>query len=208
MPPDSRTRRTYAITLVAGLLASTAVAVGVSRPWMSATATVPGLPTIRATASGAELSPIAGALGVVLLAAFGAVVATGGWVRRGIGGLICVAALVVLVAALRPPDAATALQDGLSARGWSGGDYATDTEVWRWLVAAAAALCCVAGAEVAHAGARWPTMGSRYEAPAGQADAGGRSAVSAAPVHSVDAALTDEDVWREIDRGHDPTQNR
>ena len=72
----------YGPTLVVGLAGALAMTVGVAKPWVTATARQSGLPQIEVTVSGASLAPLAGALGVVVLAAFGAVVATRGWVRR------------------------------------------------------------------------------------------------------------------------------
>ena len=189
-------RAGYGPTLVLGLLGAVAVTVGVSRPWVGATANVAGLPTLYADASGADLVPLAGALGVVLLAAFGAVVATRNWVRRCLGLLIVVASVVVAVAAIHPANAANTLTDGLAAKGWSGADYSTTTMAWRWLVLVGALVCLGAGAAVARFGAGWATMGSRYDAPAAPVETRSRA----------DGQLTEAEVWHAIDQGHDPTQ--
>jgi uncharacterized membrane protein (TIGR02234 family) len=191
-------RRVYAQTLVVGLVSAGAVSVGVSRPWVSATANVTGLPVIHATVDGADLAPLAGALGFVLLASFGAVIATRGWVRRGLGVLVVVAALVVLAAAVHPGETGTALEQGLSAKGWSGGPYETSTSAWRLLVGLGSLGCLVAGLLVARFGGSWASMGARYDAP-------GSTAPQAAG--SPEAELTETDLWRSIDSGHDPTQS-
>ncbi len=189
-------RALYAPTLIIGLLGAVGITVGTSRPWVSATATVPGLPTIHATATGADLAPLVGALGVVVLAAFGAVVATRGWLRRGLGAGVLVASAVVLVAVIDPAGSGDVLRDGLSAKGWSGGSYQSSTEPWRWLVLVAALATALAGASTARYGAGWAVMGSRYDAPRA-----GRAATSV-PAEE----LSETDVWRAIDQGRDPTQ--
>ena len=183
-----------------GLLGATGVTVGTSRPWISATATTRGLPTIHATASGADLAPLAGAFGVVLLAAFGAVVATRGGVRRCLGAAILVASVGVLVAVIDANGSAGVLTSGLSAKGWSGdGGYRTSTQIWRWLVLASALGTAVAGAATAAYGDRWAVMGSRYDAPRAA------GAAEAAPAKSAEE-LSETDVWQAIDQGRDPTQ--
>jgi len=188
----------YPATLLLGLLCATAVVVGVARPWVGATATVPGLPTLEATTTGAGLSPLAGALGVALLAAFGAVVATGGWVRRALGLVITAAAVGVLAAGIWPGPATASLAEQLAAKGYAGGGYETSTLAWRWVALAGAVGCAGAGAMVVRFGARWPSMGSRYDAPAV------RERTSTEP----DDAADETRLWRALDRGHDPTQTR
>jgi uncharacterized membrane protein (TIGR02234 family) len=191
----------YGPTLVIGLAGAVAVMVGVAKPWVTATARQTGLPEIEASVSGADLAPLAGALGVVVLAAFGAVIATRGWVRRALGGLIVVASIVVLVSAIHPPGATGALEDALSAKGWSGGDYDSGTAWWRWLAMAGSVATTFAGAAISRYGARWATMGAAYDAPG--------TAQDAVPAKQRDAAPTTErDVWREIDEGRDPTDDQ
>ncbi len=199
-PAPMRERRGYAAALVSGLLGATAVTVAVARPWVRGQAEVPGLPQIQADVSGAALSPLAGALGVVLLASFGAVIATRAWVRRTVGVLIVAAAAVVVVVAAAPPDPAAAIEDALSARGWAGGGYSTRVVPWRWLALVGAACCLLAGAAVAWLGHRWPVLGGRYDAPASSAES--------PPPQATVEEMDEDDVWRALDRGHDPTQDR
>lgn len=195
---DGRVRRLYGPTLVVGLLGAVGAVVGSARSWASATASVRGLPTIQASVSGSTLEPAAGALAVVVLAGFGAVIATRGWVRRGLGMLLMLASLVIVVQALRPGGVQHALRDGLAAKGWTGGGYATSTSGWRWLVVLCALATTVAGAATGWLGGRWAVMGSRYDAPEG-ARAGRRRP------REDGADLRETDVWQAIDRGDDPT---
>lgn len=189
----------YGPTLLVGLLASTLMTVAVSKPWVEASATTPGLPVLEATATGAEVAPVAGALSVVSLAAFGAVIATRGMLRRGLGGVVVAAAIVVVVAAMQPGSADGELRAELRALGWAGGDYATVSALWRWLAIAGAVAGLAAGAAVAAYGDRWPTMGARYDAPT--------ATPRARPVDEPGPGQGGEaDLWHEIDRGRDPTQ--
>jgi uncharacterized membrane protein (TIGR02234 family) len=200
LEPSRRTsadRREYAAALLGGLLGALGVTVGAARPWASATAVVDGLPTLHATVSGAELAPPAWALGLVMLAGFGAVVATRGRVRRALGVLIVAASAAVVVAAAHPREPHAALATALSAKGWTGGGFSTGTQAWRWLVLACALVCAAAGAATASNGHRWAAMGSRYDAPGG----------AAADAGTAGAADGEAQMWRSIDRGHDPTQS-
>lgn len=140
------------------------------------------------------MGPLAGALGYVLLAAFGAVIATRGWLRRAVGSLIVVAAVAVAISVLVLPGGADAqLRDALAANGWPGrGPIDPETPVWRWLVLAGSIGAASAGAVIAVRGHRFAVMGARYDAvsaPAGKADIGSG----------------ESDLWRAIDRGDDPT---
>jgi uncharacterized membrane protein (TIGR02234 family) len=189
--------RAYGLTLLAGLVSAGAVTVGVSRPWVTATATVAGLPVIHGSVEGARVAPLAGALGFVLLAAVGAVVATRGWVRRALGVLIVVSAAVVLAAAVHPGATSGAVEQTLSAKGWAGGPYDATVSAWRALVGAGAVGCLLAGSLVARFGGSWASMGARYDAPGGTTT----SSDTASRVEP-----TETDLWRSIDSGRDPTQ--
>ncbi len=198
----SRPRIRYGPTLVLGLVGALAVTVGVAKAWVTATARVPGLPTIEVGVTGADLAPLAGALGVVVLAGFGAVIATRGWARRVVGILIVAAAAVVLVTAIHPPGATGALEDGLSAKGWSSGAYSTGTVGWRWVSLAGALISMGAGAAISRYASRWATMGQEYDAPTREGTAASGPDAEAADM----AELSEADVWREIDQGRDPTR--
>lgn len=202
-------RHGYALSLSVGVLGAIGLIVGTARPWARATAEVVGLPTIKATADGADLAPVAAALGVVLLAAFGAVIATRGWVRRGLGVLIVVLAVVVVVSVLHPADPSHRLTQNLSAKGWDGGPYQTTTQAWRWLVLVGALAAGVAGAAVAAYGGRWATMGRRYDAPLpGRGHSAGQGPTPAATGSAavLDESASEAEIWNAIDQGRDPTQ--
>lgn len=190
------------MTVLAGVASATAVTAGMSRPWTEATTTVAGLPRIDVAVAGADLAPLAGALGLVLLAAFGAVLATRNWARRAVGSVIVAAALVVLVAAIFPAESAPLLQDRLAAKGWSApAPYASSTQVWRWLVAVGGAGCLVSGLLVVRRSGSWPSMGRRYDAP--QAAPAPTAGVAEG---SADADLDEQTLWRALDEGRDPTR--
>jgi uncharacterized membrane protein (TIGR02234 family) len=195
--------RAYALTVAGGLAAAGTVAVGVTRPWVTATTMVAGLPRIEAAVTGADAVPLAGACGPVLLASFGAVLATRNRFRQGVGALIVAFAAVAIVSAAHPGDLSPIIESRLSARGWSAASpYATSTQPWRWLVLATALTCLVAGLLVVRLGPGWPTMGKRYEAP--------ESTASPAPARHESAgtaSLDEETLWRALDEGRDPTRS-
>lgn len=194
--------RGYAPTLIAGLAGAVAVTVGSARPWVSATAAQAGLPSVSVSLAGADVVPLVGALGVVLLAAFGAVVATRGWVRRAIGVVIVVCATTVVALTVRPGGVTGALESELSDHGWTGGPYDQATEAWRWLVLVGAVVCLAAGLAVAAWGARWATMGARYDRPVAPTAATGPDE-AATPA---DDSWSEQDLWKAIDQGKDPTR--
>jgi uncharacterized membrane protein (TIGR02234 family) len=65
---------------------------------------------------------------------------------------------------------------------------------WYFVCGGAAALTLGAFAVAVRTCARWPAMGSRYDAPAARRP----GAATAAPA-------TDQDMWHALDDGRDPT---
>lgn len=158
--------------------------------WVFLTAHVSGLPATSRTVSGRELEPGAGVLPLLLLAAVLAVWATSGWLRRAIGVLAMVAAVVVLVAAVRssPPLLSTDVPVRFELVG-----VPTYSVTGWWLLGAVGGLLGLAGgALVAWFGDRWPGLSDRYRRdPAA-------TAVAAGP-------LTERQAWDLLDQGQDPT---
>jgi uncharacterized membrane protein (TIGR02234 family) len=198
-------RSGYATTVLVGLAASGACAIAVSRPWEKATATVAGLPPIEGSVDGADVAPVAAALAVVCLAGFGAVLATGGWVRRALGAVIALCALTVLVIAVVSPSSTDLLEDALAAKGWAGGGYDRSVTAWRVIAVVAAALAAVCGAVIARFGGRWATMGSRYDSPAESVAAKTSRSDQGADEGPDRAPLSEAAMWRTLDDGDDPT---
>jgi uncharacterized membrane protein (TIGR02234 family) len=195
-----RSRRSwYGPTLLAGLAGAGAVVVGASRPWVIGSATTPGLPVVRAGVDGASLAPLAAALGYVLLAGFGAVIATRGWGRRIVGAAIVVAALVIAIQALVvPADVGDALRNALRAKGYPGaGGIDEHISGWRWVCLAGALVAAISGSLVVRLGSEFAVMGARYDAVSALRD--GADAPNRIENHS------ETDIWRAIDRGDDPT---
>jgi uncharacterized membrane protein (TIGR02234 family) len=138
--------------------------------------------------------PLASAVSLVLLAAWGVLLVTRGRVRRVFAVLALVAALglvvTVVVAYVTMPDAASNGLDQLTGR--PGQD--TGFTGWFWTAAVASVVAVVPAALAVRLVPTWPEMGSRYDAPGGP--------TSAAPAR----VETDLDLWHALDEGHDPTE--
>jgi uncharacterized membrane protein (TIGR02234 family) len=78
----------------------------------------------------------------------------------------------------------------------------TSTTGWRWLTLAGSVAAIAAGVAISLYGARWATMGSEYDAPRTRGSGVTRGTTDTTAVVSSEA-----DVWREIDRGRDPTHH-
>ncbi|HEY1135282.1 MAG TPA: Trp biosynthesis-associated membrane protein [Nocardioides sp.] len=189
-------RRTFGPVVLLGLAASGLVAFGGTRPWVDtdgATGGVQGLgQSGLATTADVGTAPLAGALGLVLLACWGVVLVTRRWFRRVVAGLAAVAALGVVAAAVT---SARTLPDDVSDQlARSGQDVDPSLAPWLFVTGVAglvAALAAVAAVRLAPA---WPEMGARYDAPADATDA------------AVDEPRTSLDLWKALDEGHDPTR--
>jgi multisubunit Na+/H+ antiporter MnhC subunit len=192
------TRRSgFGPTVLAGLAAATLAAVAGTRPWVveggaaPAGEPVPGIDLADPVASAGEV-PVALALGLVVLAAWGVLLVTRARVRRAVAGLALLASagllVAVVVAAVTLPDQ---VAEAMREQGHDGDPVFS---AWFWAAAVAAVVCVAAGALAVRQVPRWPEMGSRYDAP---------TAAEAGPVEP--AERTNLDLWKSMDEGHDPT---
>jgi uncharacterized membrane protein (TIGR02234 family) len=92
---------------------------------------------------------------------------------------------VLLGAGAAQDAASTAVQ----AQGATGDALAVSLTAWYWVTGLAAALTLGTLVVAVRKAPSWPAMGSRYDAPAAR---------SSTPA-------TDQDLWRALDEGHDPT---
>lgn len=152
-------------------------------------------------------SPAAGAIALVLLAAWGVLLVTRGGVRRGVAvlGLLAALGLVAAVVVGRgdvPDGVRTALGPG------SGVDVGLGA--WFWVTGLAAVASVAATLHAVRRVPTWPEMGTRYDAPArapGSGPAGDEgAAATAVPAAGEDLEdRTNLDLWRSLDQGRDPT---
>ncbi len=187
-------RRLYA-PVVLTLLACGGIAFfAASRTWIEATVRAEGLPSDPVAVSGTDGQPLVPALALVVVTGALAVLAASVRVRWIVGVLLVV---VGIGAAFLVATSGSALDDALDVAVRSStaftGTNAPDGRhviVWPALAGAAFVAAAVLGAIVIRLAATWPTMGSRFESPAGQAD----------------VARTEDDLWAALDEGRDPTE--
>jgi|RhiMethySRZTD1v2_1073278.scaffolds.fasta_scaffold11052_6 uncharacterized membrane protein (TIGR02234 family) len=213
-------RRALATAIVGGLAAGGLALFGVSQAWARVEIAVAGVPSSTIEVSGTSAVPWIGALTLVILAGALAIVPTGGWLRRAVGVIVGLAAAGAVIGTLTAgPAIDDALTEKLAQSPASGGVNdaavvaAADHPAWRWLSLVGSAAGLAVGIYVAAQGQRWPTMGSRYDAPASRRreDAGGPEPDQPdRPDQPADAAESEKpaekaDLWRAMDEGRDPT---
>ena len=137
--------------------------------------------------------PLASAVSLVLLAAWGVLLVTRGAVRRVFAWVALVAAVGLLVAVVAAyvtlPDSAASSYDQLMGRG----SHDEGFTGWFWTTAVCAVLALVPAVLAVRLVPRWPEMGSRYDAP------GAREQVTE------EQPTREQDLWQALDEGRDPT---
>ncbi|QWC85570.1 Trp biosynthesis-associated membrane protein [Nocardioidaceae bacterium] len=202
-PEADRRRRTFAPVVLLGLAGAALAVAGATRPWITtagdtgADAPAPLDPTpggttvdlVSGTLSGTDLNPLVGALALVALASWGAVLVLRGRVRRVVAVLGVLASLGGVAAWASTELDPAALQTGPAGGG--------TTTAWPTITAIALAVTAVAFVLAVRDAARWPSMSSRYDTPTG---------ASAPQPARVDPSDEDpREVWRAIEDGDDPT---
>lgn len=182
-------RSGFVPVVLAGLLAAALTGVASAKPWFTAAVDhrlMPGVPDAESRAD----MPLALALSLVVLAGWGAVLVSRGRVRRGFAAVAGLAALGVLGCVAAAP---FTLPDDIRSRLVSGSeDVAVSATGWFVAAAVGGVVSAVALVVAWLRLPRWPTMSSRYDAPAAA------SASGAEPT-------TPTDLWKALDEGRDPT---
>lgn len=209
-------RRALAVAIVGGLAAGGLALLGVSQAWARVEIAVAGVPSSTIEVSGTSAVPWVGALTLVILAGALAIVPTGGWLRRAVGVIVGLAAAGAVIGTLTAgPAIDDALTEKLAQSPASGGVNdaavvaAADHPAWRWLSLVGSAAGLAVGIYVAARGQRWPTMGSRYDAPRSRREGTGGPEPDQ-PDQPADATESETpaenaDLWRAMDEGRDPT---
>ncbi|WP_436698259.1 Trp biosynthesis-associated membrane protein [Nocardioides sp. BYT-33-1] len=209
MAPRTDARATFGPVVLLGLAASGFAAVAGHREMLS-------IPEATVTAAGGlapsvqERSvefPLAGALALVALAAWGVLLVTRGVTRR-VAALLALAAslgigvVVVVGGFVQDGDAAADLATRLGLN-----LAAVDVErtVWLWVALGCSLLAVVAAGAAVRLVPGWPEMGSRYDAPT-STSAPGRPDASSATDRTA-AEQSNLDLWKSLDEGHDPTDD-
>jgi uncharacterized membrane protein (TIGR02234 family) len=185
-PPEGR--RWFAPAVLLGVAGTGLSALAGDKPWAR--------PDARAGSALVEQSgghvPLAGALGLVGLAAWGVLLVTRGPVRRVLGWLGMVVAVGLVATAV--VGRASALTSARSATvDVTSSPVEAHTTAWWYAGVVFAVVALLAAALAVRHVRSWPEMGTRYDAPGG-------------PTPPPDPAqMEDIDLWRAIDEGRDPT---
>lgn len=189
----ARSRSGVGRLLLIGLLSSALTAVASAKPWFTANLDFNALPGVPEADSRIDM-PLALALALVVLAGWAAALVSRGRLRGVVAAITLLAQLGVLVCVAAAP---FTLPDDLRSRIAGSEDVAVTPTAWFVVTAVAGALAAVALGLALRGLARWPTMSSRYDAPAG--------ASGAAPAPGLAAGVDDLALWKALDDGHDPT---
>ena len=181
--------RSFGPAVLLGLAGAALAAVAGTREWATSSGDAAGI-QVEAAVTGSDTAPLVSTLALVALAAWGVLLVLRGRVRRivaGIGALASAGALAALVDAFdgAQNDAVEAVMD----RGATGDVFVTSLGGWYYAAGVGAVLALAALVVAVVRSPRWPAMGSRYDAPSARAD----------------TPVTDEDMWRALDKGQDPT---
>lgn len=182
------TRRTYGLTLLACLAGAGLALYAVTRTWSIEVTPRTGMSPLRHIRTGADAEPWVIGLALVALAGTGALLATGGWSRRMLGGVLALAGAGVTVGAV------------IGRLGLNPGEAGPGATAWPAVCALGGAIITVGGLTAARHGHLWPTMSARYDrkpAPAGPE--------RPAPQPTPDGPIDSRTAWDALDRGDDPT---
>jgi len=190
---DRPRSRSFGPTVLVGLAGTTLASVAAARDWAHASGRASGV-AVTAAAKGSESAPLALALGLVAVAAWGVVLVVRTRARRVVavvGALASAGVLAATVAAFgrAQDDASRALE----ARGATGDVTRAALTGWYWAALVGGVLALLAFVAALRLAPRWPAMGTRYDAPATRV-----AQEQAAPA-------TEQDMWRALDDGRDPT---
>lgn len=194
MPEAASGRRTFGPVVLLGLATAALAAVASAKPWIGQDSTAGSSDASMAALDSGTRFPLASAISLVLLAAWGVLLVTRGRVRRTFALLAAVAAagllVSVVVAYLTLPETARDSFDELMGRQSSDPGFTG----WFWTTAVCAVLALVPAGLAVRLVGRWPEMGSRYDAPG-------------APATTTEVTTTDpeRDLWHALDEGRDPT---
>ena len=189
--------RGYGPAVLLGVVGGAAAFFTASQPWSRVTVETEGLARDVVSVTGNEALPVVGGLALVALAGTVAVLASRGRVRTAVGVVVTLASAAAAVAVVLGGDAVhEALVASLAESPAMTGDAAlqdrfaddASTTAWRWACLVSLLLSAVAGAAVVRWGRSWPSMGRRYDSVGQQR-----------------ADNVDDDPWKALDRGEDPT---
>jgi uncharacterized membrane protein (TIGR02234 family) len=188
-------RRLYAPVVLATLAVGGLAFFAAGRTWAEAEVKAEGLAAAKVSVSGSDAQPLVSALALVVVTAALAVLAAGPRLRRVVGGLTMLVAIGGAVAIPftgggRLADAVTKAAEASPAYTAPASLHSVSHHPWDLVTVAAFAIAFVLGAVTLRLGPVWPTMSTRYDAPSRR---------------PVTGELSDTDLWKAMDDGHDPT---
>ncbi len=188
-------RRLYAPVVLATLAAGGLAFFAAGRTWVTSEVVSEGLAPATVSVSGTDAQPLVSALALVVITTSLAILAAGPRLRQAVGVLTILAAATAAIVV--PRSGSNRLADALTSAAEKSAAYsgpASMTDVshkpWDLVTIAAFVIAVVLGALTVRFGPQWPTMSSRYDAP------------STRPATN---DLSDSDMWKAMDDGHDPT---
>lgn len=189
-------RRLYAPVVLATLAAGGLSFFAIGRTWAEGRVVAEGLTADTVSVSGADAHPLASALSLVIIASALAILAASRRIRRGVGALTTLVALVgiavILTGGKGVDDTVAAAVEKSPAFTGDNLPATVGRTAWHLVAVGGFALAAVLGAVTVRLAPLWPTMSSRYDAP---------------PVRSsAQPAQNDHDMWKALDEGRDPTQ--
>jgi uncharacterized membrane protein (TIGR02234 family) len=189
------TRRLYAPVVLGTLAAGGLTFFAASRTWAHVRVATDGLPSDSVDVTGADAQPLVSALALVVVTAALAVLAASPRVRRAVGvltALVAVAGAAIVLLGGSSLDSAVDHAVDASPAYTGTGDHDFTASAWKYVTALGFVLAAILGGVTARLGAVWPTMSSRYDAPAARP--------------AVTAPQSDAEMWKALDEGRDPTQ--
>ncbi|MBM2615319.1 Trp biosynthesis-associated membrane protein [Actinoplanes sp. LDG1-06] len=176
----SESRRPYLLSLLACLAGAGLAVYGATRTWSVQVTERPEMSDLRTVQTGADVAPWVMGLALVGLAGTGALLATHGWLRRALGGLLVLVGGGIAVSAIV---------------GRAGLDATEVNTLWPVACALGGVIVLLGGLTAARLGHQWPRMSARYER---------RPAAEPAPA-GVNRPVDSRAAWDSLDRGDDPT---
>ncbi len=183
--------RSFGPVVLGGLATAALTAVATAQDWGVATGDNAGV-AATGRADGSTTAPLALALALVALAAWGVLLVLRGRLRRVVAVVGAAAAVGVVVAvALGFGDVETAAIEAATAAGATSDAFEVSFTGWYWTALVSGVLSAAALVVAVLRAPGWPAMGSRYDSPTAR-----------------DTAATpksDDDLWKALDEGRDPT---
>ena len=188
-------RRLYAPVVLGTLAAGGLAFFAAGRTWAESEVKADGLAAATVSVSGSDAQPLVSALALVVVTTALAILAAGPRLRRFVGGLTMLVAVVGVIAV--PRSGSGRLADALTSAAEKSPAYTGPSSlgdvshgVWDLVTIAAFVIALALGAVTVKLGPRWPTMSTRYDAP------------SSRPPKEI---RSDTDLWKAMDDGQDPT---